>query len=192
MQCIIIDLEANYKNDFSEIISIGAYRTHIEYVVKPLKNPTKNQQYYIEAILKPTNDSFYTLVKPVFTGKTTKKLKKLLNISDEELSKANTFDVCIEKFKEWVNENDEETVYGAWSKNDFFFIKRNCQKHFIPHKWFTNHYFDLQKAYDLQHKKKNSTSLQIALNELNIEFDGQQHNALDDSYNTMRIVSKTL
>ncbi|RHP77501.1 hypothetical protein DXA62_02580 [Coprobacillus sp. OF03-2AA] len=192
MQCIIIDVEANYKSGVgNEIISLAAYRTHIKYVVETLEKPTKNQKYQVKTILVPTNDCFYSLVKPVFTGRLNKKLKKLLNIDEKELEKAETFDKIIEKFQNWVAQTDEETVFGAWSDNDFFFMKRDCQRHYLNHIWFTKHYFDLQKAYDLKNNKKTHTSLSLALNESNIEFDGQQHNALDDSKNTMRILNKT-
>lgn len=192
MQCIVIDIETNYKPGVgNEIVSLAAYRTHIKYVVEPYEQNCTQQKYCIKTVLEPTNDSFYTLVKPVFTGRLNKKMKKMLNIDETELDAANTFGKCIEKFQNWVAQSNEETVFGAWSDNDFFFMKRDCQRHYLNHTWFTKHYFDLQRAYDLKNNKKTHTSLSLALNESNIEFDGRQHNALDDSKNTMRILNKT-
>ena len=183
MQFIVVDLEAN-PGDFKEIINIAAHKVNIDY--KILKEKTNNYVISSKKIL--SNNNFDVFVKPFFNGRLSKKMSKLLKIDSKSLEDARLFDIEMANFQKWSNENNEDTVFITWSKTDSLMIKSNCKKYFINYNWFCNQYFDLQKCYDMMHKKMKPTGLCNALKENNINFIGQPHKAIDDSYNTTQIL----
>lgn len=183
MQYIVVDLEANPSKDFLEVINIAAHKVNVEY--KVFKD---NNNYKITSDNVYANDQFNTYVKPIFNGRLSKKLSKMLDIQDEALENARLFDVELSNFHQWSNENNEDTIFVAWSKTDSAMIKSNCKKYYLNYRWFCNQYFDLQKSYDIKHNKKKPTGLSTALKENNYDFIGQPHKALDDSYNTTQLL----
>lgn len=187
MQYIVLDLEAtSIPHKVPEIISFGAYKVGVEYQIT---YNTVEKRFHIQSKLGEINDKFYSLVKPVFTS-ITKYIEKLTQITQEELENQELFDINFNNFINWSEENDKDILFVTWSNSDFKMLKKNCNLHFIPFNKDKNIFVDLQRIYDIKNKNKQKTSLKKALTTLDFEFTGQQHNALDDSYNTVQILRK--
>lgn len=188
MQYIVLDLEANsLPHQTPEIISFGACKVCVNYQI--IFNPVE-KRFHIQSKLGKINDKYYSLVKPVFTGKLSKYISRLTQINQEELENEELFDVNFKNFMDWSLNEDEDVIFIAWSNSDVSMLKKNCRLHFIPFEKYLNLFVDLQKIYDIKNKNKQRTSLKNALTTFDFEFDGQEHNALDDSYNTVQILRK--
>lgn len=169
MQYVILDLEWNtaYSNSLghfvNEIIEFGAVKLNEE--------------------LEITED-FSSFVKPQIEKKLRSRVKNLTNITNEDVADAETFDVVVEDFKNFVGDLDN-TILMSWGDMDIRVLMDNCKYFFDdPHIPFVKRYIDLQ-AYFMQRKelpKGQQISLSNAaeLVELNIE-DFSLHRALDDS-----------
>lgn len=187
MQYIVLDLEANMiPKQEPEIISFGAYKIKVEYQI--IYNSVE-KRFHIQSKLGEINDKYYSLVRPVFTS-LSKYIERLTQIRQKDLESQELFDINYSNFMEWSEENDSDVLFVTWSNSDFKMLKKNCKLHFIPFNKDKNMFIDLQKLFDMKNKNKHKTSLKNALTTLNYEFNGQQHNALDDSYNTVQILKK--
>lgn len=177
MQYIVFDLEAVDTDDFREIIEFGAYRLSFDYEIK-------NGRVECSPIVQ---DSFHSYVRPVFASKIPGSLKRLTGITMNDLKDQPHFYDAYDSFMKWIG--DDATVFVGWSSNDLDMINNNCKKHFLNQgKLSSTNYFDLQKAYDKKLGHEKAIALCKAVDELNLGFEGVQHNALDDSLNTSRIL----
>ena len=170
MQYVILDLEWNtaYSNKLghfvNEIIEFGA--------VKLNEN------------LEITED-FSSFVKPQIEKKLRPRVKTLTNISNEDVADAETFDVVLQDFTNFVGDI-ENTIIMSWGDMDIRVLIDNC-KYFYnndPHIPFVKYYVDLQ-AYFMQQKdlaKGNQISLSNAAELVELDLNEfSLHRALDDS-----------
>lgn len=179
MQYIVIDFEAtNDTIDFPEIIQIGAKRLKTEWV------PTFCDGVYNFKETIILDDAFNAFIKPVYT-RLTKKISKLTGITREMLSEAKLFDDVLKEFKTWVGQ--EETVFLAWSENDFEMFKENCKRFCMPTYWFTSRYLDIQLVFETSCQLNYKVKLIDAMKMSKLDFAGTQHSAVADALNTARL-----
>lgn len=173
-QYIIFDLEATcWKHQHElmeqEIIEIGAYKV----------DPTGD-----------IVDEFDQLVRPVVHPSLSSFCQELTGIVQSEVNKADTFDYVFEQFYEWIDPAVHSSLVMSWGNKDFKLIKQECTKANFDIAWLN--YGDLKGAYRQMMGLSRSVGLARALKNEGIEFEGEMHNALDDSYNLCLLFVKYL
>ncbi len=174
MQHIIVDLEfapvldkAVRKQMRNEVIEIGAVRLD------------DNYEYV---------DSFDIYVKPEHAS-FSKDLFKLTSISKTETNESPGFDEAIERFVNWIG--PEKFRIYQWSENDKKQIVEECNYKSLTNKYQMlcgKHWRDLQRLYIRVFHKDHRQSLESALTELALDFDGKMHKACDDAKNTAKLL----
>ena len=164
---IIFDVEAtcdiNIPKQKRELIEIGAVKIENGNIV----------------------DHFQKLIKPKKNSILSNYCKELTHISQEEINFADTPLTVLQSFLEW----SRNSVLGSWGDFDPDIIKRELHKNkiILPSDIA---FINIKKVY-LSIKHFPSTySLQDSLKKEKIVFNGTQHRAYDDAYNTYLIYQK--
>lgn len=173
-QYIIFDLEATcWKHQHElmeqEIIEIGAYKV----------DPTGD-----------IIDEFDQLIRPVIHPSLSNFCQELTGIEQSQVNSAHVFDVVFQQFYDWVAPFEYDSLLLSWGSKDKKLIKQQCQKENIDLGWMN--YGDLKGAYRQLVGLPRSVGLARALKNEGIEFEGDMHNALDDSYNLSLLFVKYL
>lgn len=182
LQYIVLDLEAVGKtadDDFQEIIEIAAYK------VKKVDFNNKSTSELINRISRNKQlcitQEFHSYIRPIYHS-LNKKIMKLTNIKEPNLSNAKYFYEVIDEFKKWAG--TEETKFICWSMCDKKMLEDNAREHFVNIGWLLEDYIDIQYLYDNIYMNRRSTNLTKAVENQGMHFRGLQHNALDDSFAT--------
>lgn len=168
MQYVVFDLEWNnvygrkIKGFINEIIEIGAVKLNED----------------LETV-----STFSSFVKPSIGKKLRSSVKKLTNITNDDVLSGESFTQVFSSFRKWIG--SEPTVVLTWGDGDIRVLIENYKYlngiAFIP---FLTHYVDLQSF--VQRKIKTEKGQQIGLSKaavaLGVDFDELSlHRALDDS-----------
>ncbi len=133
---------------------------------------------------------FSSYVKPVYSS-VTPCINQLTGISNQKIEKADDFITVFDKFCYWRGEEDITTF--CWSKSDFNQLWSELEakgKHRYDLFATLQDYVDLQDIFGKLVSSKTSVGLEAAMRLLQMEYKGQVHSALSDSYNTARIFHK--
>lgn len=182
MHYIIMDLEWNntysrrLKGFINEIIEIGAVKLddNLNYV-----------------------DNFSCLIKSVIGKKLRGNVKRLTNISNEDVRNGVPFSKAVSSFKEWVG--DEENVILTWGDGDIRVFIENFRyfsgKEVLP---FLTNYTDIQRYFEIKNQlpKSQQIGLSNAAELVGVDVEPfNHHRALDDSMITAecmrRVFDKT-
>lgn len=171
---VFFDLEMNYgligEKNLSETIAIGAVKYNIN---------------------NGCTDCFYSLIKPLFNVKLNEKIIELTKIQQPGIDTAKKFNDIMIKFDKWVGKN--KTIFVSWGSVDMQTLKRdnenNGNKINIIN-IMSDNYVDFQEEFCVYMKSKNCISLINGLKTYNINFDGVQHNPLDDAINLENLALK--
>lgn len=176
MKHVVIDLEMNplakeYKDERAvcrmEIIEIGAV--------------VLDEQYQ-------EIGAFKTLVKPQFNKEIKPYYEKLTGISTAMVSNAPVFEDALNMFFSWCRSIDDQIQIYQWSKTDMdqilceIKLKQivlNDESQKLLSKWE-----DFQEEFGETLNLSNAVSLKNAVMYAGVEFEGVQHDALDDARNT--------
>ena len=133
---------------------------------------------------------FQTYVKPVFSHMTSD-IEELTSIHQSNLDKADDFITAFDKYCSWVGDSDITTF--CWDSIDYkqlwneLYAKGKHRKDLFS---YLENFVDLQKTFcDLLHSKQR-LSLDSAVEVIDEEFKGAQHDALNDAYNTAVVLHK--
>lgn len=149
-----------------EIIQIGAIETEMV--------------GYVNRVRK-----FNRLVKPNFP--LTKKIIDLTSISNQDLKNEVMFPRAYNKFKNWLNNDDN--IFIFWTENDISVIHENLTLHNLKNDIFYR-YIDLQRVFMKHFKLRRQPSLKDALEIVGARFKSNEHDALNDAFNTNVLLSK--
>ena len=133
---------------------------------------------------------FSSYVKPVYSS-VTPAIYQLTGISNKSLEKADDFITAFDKFCYWRGEGDITTF--CWSKTDFNQLWSELEakgKHRYDLFTILQDFVDLQSIFGKLVSSKTSIGLESAMRLLQMDYKGQVHSALSDSYNTARILHK--
>ena len=171
MQHIIVDLEFTPVEDWNvrqhlekEIIEIGAVRLD------------ENYEYV---------DSFDMYVQPEFTH-ISKNVNNLTGINRTDIIDSPSFEDALDKFTDWIG-SEKFRIY-EWSENDKAQIVCECKYKEKQTVLCNKHWRDIQRIYARVFHKSHIQSLESAMAELAIEFDGTMHRACDDAKNTATLL----
>ena len=133
---------------------------------------------------------FSSYVKPVYSS-VTPIINQLTGITNQNLEKADNFLTVFDKFCYWRGEGNITTF--CWSKADFNQLWAELEakgKHRYDLFGTFHDFVDLQNIFGKLVSSKTSVGLEAAMRLLQMDFKGQIHTALSDSYNTACILHK--
>jgi len=168
MNYIIFDLEATCWTDSkgrqNETIEIGAV------LINKKKEIVKEFEKFIKPKVNPELSDF---------------CKELTSISQENVDNADSFDVVIEEFKNWIN-IDEKYILCSWGKYDKKQFTVDSELHNLPVKWL-KHHISIKHQYYKFKKLKRPVGMMQALRFENLSLDGIHHRGIDDARNIAKI-----
>jgi inhibitor of KinA sporulation pathway (predicted exonuclease) len=173
MQYIIYDLEFTVSRNArysSEIIDIGA--------VKVLQG---DDGLYVA-------DTFHSFVRPSNRPVLSTDTVQFTGITQRDIDAAPLFPEAVKHFIAWLG-TDTPYFLCAWGPDDRQKLVSHCRTHHVDLGWIHNTN-DIQKQISRilgPNGKYRQLSLSQALELCNIDFDGQQHRALDDAVNTAQV-----
>jgi inhibitor of KinA sporulation pathway (predicted exonuclease) len=175
MNYIILDLEAtcwqgNIMDRNQEIIELAAYRV----------------DGYSEWL-----DHFQSFVKPVEHPRLSAYCTDLTGITQEQISKAKSFDRVFPMFEDWYLKQDGPQLICTWGSKDMDMIYAECSKHDIDAS-FLPAWINLKTQYASIQRLQKEVGLLKALEHLEIPFEGSHHRALDDAFNTTKLFLRFL
>ncbi|MZE59374.1 exonuclease, partial [Bacillus anthracis] len=169
---IVFDIERNFRpyksEDPSEIVDIGAVK--------------------IEASTMKVIGEFSELVKP--GARLTRHTTKLTGITKKDLIGVEKFPQIIEKFIRFIG---EDSIFVTWGKEDYRFLSHDCTLHSVECPCMEKERrIDLQKFVFQAYEElfEHTPSLQSAVEQLGLIWEGKQHRALADAENTANILLK--
>lgn len=136
---------------------------------------------------------FQIYVKPEYNDVIVPKISKLTGITNEMVANAPTFSVAFKQFTDWcLNIKDDVMIY-AWSNTDHSQVMKEIQlKQYKlseeEHKLMEHGWTDFQNEFDIHLGFERQISLKLALDMEGIDFNGRQHDALDDARNTAKLL----
>lgn len=171
---IVFDIERNfrpYKSEFQdEIIEIGALK--------------------IDANSFEVTEKFNCLINPM--SPISKHTTKLTGITKTDVRTAPKFPEAIKLFRDFVG---EEYLFVTWGKDDYSFLVEDCILHDEECPYIgKERRFDVQNlvfnAYETLFEQQ--PNLKFAVDQLGLEWEGDQHRAFYDAKNTANILVKVL
>ncbi len=167
-----MDLEATcweYKNPLmkEEIIEIGAYKVDENGVIE---------------------SEFDRLVKPSKSVGVSSYCTRVTGIRNSDLVGADAWPHVYAEFIDWIDDIAENYILMAWGQKDYDWIIADCKYHGIETPEFN--YLDMKETYRRIRNLKKATGFMKVLDREGIEFEGDEHNALDDSYGLTKLYLK--
>ncbi|PGO33249.1 exonuclease [Bacillus cereus] len=169
---IVFDIERNFRpyksEDPSEIVDIGAVK--------------------IDASTMKIIGEFSELVKP--SAPLTRHTTKLTGITKKDLIGVEKFPRIIEKFIKFIG---EDSIFISWGKEDYRFLSHDCTLHGVECPCMEKESrFDVQKFVFQAYEElfEHTPSLQFAVEQLDLTWEGRQHRAFADAENTANIFLK--
>ncbi|MBN2797295.1 MAG: exonuclease domain-containing protein [Clostridia bacterium] len=135
---------------------------------------------------------FKTYVNPEYNDHISRYIYKLTGISSEVVHKDNNFEVALNRFIKWcedISSNEYYEIY-AWSKHDIEQLKKEASLKQLDHllnQNFLDKWVDYQIMFSEIFGFKKILSLGKAVEILDLDFQGNQHDALSDALNTVKI-----
>lgn len=180
MKHIVVDLEMNsLAKEFKEekiicgreIIEIGAV--------------VLDEQYH-------EIGSFKTLVKPQYNDVIKPYFEKLTGITTEMVANAPVFKEALDMFFSWCHSiNDDVQIY-QWSETDLDQVLSEIKLKRIAveeeNQVLLYNWADFQKEYGEKLNLSNAVSLKNAVMYAGVEFEGSEHDALNDARNTATLL----
>lgn len=126
-----------------------------------------------------------TMIRPTRHKKITKRTKKFLKISQEDVDKGIDFETFYNDFETMIN-----TYHPAifiWGKNDYLALREGYRVNHLPTLKDQTRYINLLQLHKNHFHLKNDLGLFNALSLYQNVKHKQVHNALDDAYATFEI-----
>ncbi len=172
MNYIIFDLEAtceeNSKDFNNETIEIGAVLINEKCEIK---------------------DEFCKFVKPLKNPILSEFCKKLTSIQQSHINQAQSFDMVIQEFWQWIQKENDEYILCSWGHYDKKQFFKDCQAYNLDTKWLDKH-ISLKHQYKKISPYKRLLGVKLALANENIQFTGTHHRGIDDARNIAKIFIK--
>ena len=135
--------------------------------------------------------AFSRLIQPILHPQLSYFCRRLTNIEQEDIDRARDFSRVSAAFQDWVAADGTPYVLAAWGAFDQEQLLRDCRLHGVDDYWLDSH-IDLKAQYrDLRGLPK-KRGLAAAVRHEGFEWTGEQHRALDDAENTVKVFRKLL
>ena len=133
--------------------------------------------------------AFSRLIKPLLHPQLSYFCRRLTNIEQSDINRARDFRRVAEDFQDWIGE--EDYLLCSWGKFDKTQLIRDCDLHRMDSWWLDDH-IDLKTQYQDIRGLPKKRGLAAAVRHEGFEWTGEQHRALDDAENTVKLFQKFL
>lgn len=129
-------------------------------------------------------DTFNTFVKPHIYKEIHPFIKKMTNITNEDVKNAPCFSEAFNMFKSFINK--ENNILCVWGNGDLKELYRNINYYKLSIDSLSSTYINIQHHASVYFKNPSGKSigLQNAITLLELNEDKSYHNALNDAYYT--------
>ena len=136
---------------------------------------------------------FQLYVKPEYNDVIVPKISRLTGITNEMVANAPTFSIAFRQFTNWCLSIKDDVMIYAWSNTDYSQVMKEIQlKEYRlseeEHNLLDQGWTDFQNEFDIHLGFERQISLKLALDMAGIDFNGRQHDALDDARNTAKLL----
>eukprot|EP00833_Pecoramyces_ruminatium_P015383 jgi/Orpsp1_1/1189415/evm.model.d7180000071872.1 len=142
-------------------------------------------------------NTFNRYVKPTCNPILTSYCKNLTHITQEQIDSSDDFIKVLMHFENWLGiysmKPFREVCFvtdGPWDFRDF--LTKQCNTSGIPKPTYMSTCLDIKTHFKTFYKQKYYKNIYDMLHYLGMDFEGNQHNGLDDSINIARIVQHML
>ena len=173
MKLLVIDVETtcndnpSYPRQDVELIEIGCVSCEI-----------KNHELRVIG-------KFNEMIKPTINPLLTPFCKKLLNLEQADVERAETIDVVLDRFQVWLNGFDPN-AWCSWGKFDKTQFSVECETKKLNNPLGELHHENLKQIF--ARKRGHRVGMKMALQLTGLELQGKHHSGLDDAKNIAQIV----
>ncbi|MCQ2523817.1 MAG: exonuclease domain-containing protein [Lachnospiraceae bacterium] len=137
--------------------------------------------------------SFRTYVKPEHNDVIAPNISRLTGITEAMVANSPKFRDALERFANWCQEGGDEILIHTWSDSDFIQVSKELElktEKLTPYeeKLMNLKWHDFQNEFGSNMGFERQLSLAMALEMAGIEFEGKEHDALDDARNTAQLL----
>lgn len=125
-------------------------------------------------------DTFSTIVRPRYYTRLAERIRRITNITAQELKEGVLFPVAVSDFADWCGDGP---VFLTWGPDDIQVLKQNLEFYGMSDS-FIGEWYDLQLIFNQQTGMTGQKSLAFAAEHFYIEQALPLHNALNDAYYT--------
>lgn len=135
--------------------------------------------------------SFSRLIQPVIHPQMSLFCRQLTHIEQADLDRARDFPRVIRDFQDWIDIDDTPYVLAAWGGFDREQLRQDCRLHHLDDEWLRP-YINLKQQYQEIHSLPRKRGLAAAVRKEGFDWTGEQHRALSDAGNTVKIFRKLM
>ena len=135
--------------------------------------------------------AFSRLIKPILHPQMSHFCRKLTQIDQADINRARDFPRVIQAFEDWIDVGGEPYVLAAWGNFDELQLRRDCRLHGVYEDWLDPS-INLKAQYRELRNLPKKRGLASAVRHEGYEWSGEQHRALDDAENTVKVFQKLL
>ena len=170
---LVIDLEATTEEggwplEQMEIIEIGA----------SLVNRLGHEVDHFQRFVRPQR-------RPLLTGF----CRQLTHISQEQIDSAAPLPMVWAQFERWLGHHQPQLAgWGSWGDYDRKQLEQEWQHHNLSSLISQVPHLNLKQRFAEARQLQRAVGLKSALQLAGLQFNGQQHRALEDARNTARLL----
>jgi inhibitor of KinA sporulation pathway (predicted exonuclease) len=170
---LVIDLEATTEEggwplEQMEIIEIGA----------SLVNRLGHEVDHFQRFVRPQR-------RPLLTGF----CRQLTHISQEQINSAAPLPMVWAQFERWLGHHQPQLAgWGSWGDYDRKQLEQEWQRHNLSSLIRQVPHLNLKQRFAEARQLQRAVGLKSALQLAGLQFNGQQHRALEDARNTARLL----
>lgn len=131
-------------------------------------------------------DHFSRLIRPIIHPSLSHFCRNLTKIDQVELNRAQGFTRVIEDFQDWIGVDYEEYILASWGNFDPKQLAADCSLHKLDDYWLDEH-IDLKAQYQDIKGLSKKRGLKSAIKHEGYEWEGEEHRALVDAKNTVKV-----
>lgn len=135
--------------------------------------------------------AFSRLIKPILHPQLSHFCRQLTHIDQVDINRARDFTRVIQAFQDWIDLDSTPYVLAAWGNFDELQLRRDCQLHDLDEYWLDPS-INLKAQYRELRNLPKKRGLASAVRHEGFEWSGEQHRALDDAENTVKVFRKLL
>ena len=134
---------------------------------------------------------FSSFVRPVIHPQLSLFCKQLTSIDQQDVNRAAEFPAVVEDWQDWIGIFDEDYMLASWGAFDIKQLRADCRLHRMEEDWLDPN-INLKKQYAEIRGLRKPRGLRSAVDKEGFEFTGEQHRAIDDAQNLVKIFRKLL
>jgi inhibitor of KinA sporulation pathway (predicted exonuclease) len=136
-------------------------------------------------------NSFSRLIRPVLHPQLSLFCRQLTHIDQADINRAEDFPRVIDAFQDWIGTHREDYVLASWGRFDERQLRRDCELHRLYDDWLDPS-INLKEQYRELRGLPKKRGLASAVRHEGFEWTGEQHRALADAENTVKVFRKLL